>query len=252
VAFPQVQGSPQDTFNTGQALSQPISLPSGITSGELLVVVLGTRNQSATSNLSWSGITLNLGGANTDPALGAGIWCYWRVCDGSEPSSANITAPTQTIRATARAYRISGAQSLEASAVAPGSTLTPDPPSLTPSWGSADTLWGAFCYNFNGTLNTTGSPANYTAGSVFPNVAGASTLGYGLRELAASSEDPGSFTFATASNSAALTMAVRPQAVGWSGRTAPDAIVEIHALSGTLSDIDDDPDSADANWLSAT
>lgn len=36
---------------------------------------------------------------------------------------------------------------------------------------------------------------------------------------------------------------------GWTGSTAPDAIIALHNLSGTLADIDDDPDSPDANWL---
>jgi hypothetical protein len=36
---------------------------------------------------------------------------------------------------------------------------------------------------------------------------------------------------------------------GWSGRTPPDAIIAKKGLVGTLADIDEDPDSADGNWL---
>jgi hypothetical protein len=36
--------------------------------------------------------------------------------------------------------------------------------------------------------------------------------------------------------------------VGWSTRTPPDSILEMHKLSGALSAIQDDPDSPDANW----
>jgi hypothetical protein len=46
-----------------------------------------------------------------------------------------------------------------------------------------------------------------------------------------------------------ITIALAPAATGWTGSTPPDAIVTLGGLTGALGDIDDDPDSPDANWL---
>jgi hypothetical protein len=51
---------------------------------------------------------------------------------------------------------------------------------------------------------------------------------------------------------AGVSMLINPASSGWSTRTAPDAILGMQNLTGALTDIDEDPDSADANWLSAT
>jgi hypothetical protein len=101
-------------------------------------------------------------------------------------------------------------------------------------------------------MDITGFPANYTTGKIFSNASGRPTLGYGYRELAAASEDPGVFTFDAASPASAATVAVQPTAAaGWSGRTPPDAILGSKGYSGTLADIDEDPDSGDASWLTS-
>jgi hypothetical protein len=41
----------------------------------------------------------------------------------------------------------------------------------------------------------------------------------------------------------------QPPLGGWTTSTPPDAILGMHNLTGSLTDIDDDPDSPDANWL---
>jgi hypothetical protein len=101
-----------------------------------------------------------------------------------------------------------------APAEATGSTA-PNPPSLTPSWGAADTLWLAVTGWSEGTITASAFPTNYTnTGQNGTGVAGSEgvSIGWGFRELNAASEDPGTFTLGSAANWVAFTIAIRPAA----------------------------------------
>ena len=83
------------------------------------------------------------------------------------------------------------------SAVATGDSTNPNPPSLTPAWGSADTLWLAVAADDGNTAITAG-PASYTN---FQNDRWANTNGVGIasarRNNTTATEDPGTFTMTT-------------------------------------------------------
>lgn len=103
------------------------------------------------------------------------------------------------------------------SSVVSGSTLTPDPPSLTPSWGSNKNIW--FAVDWYGDSNTTFGgltsdyPANYTLNQLFEKNGGGSTgmlLAIAARMLTAASDDPGVFTHTGAAKGCdAQTIAVK-------------------------------------------
>ena len=85
-------------------------------------------------------------------------------------------------------------------------TGQPDPPSLTPSWGSADTLWLALSCNYN---PVTTYPTNYTQlGFRSGNTAVASAY----RNNATATEDPSKYVWQSGWYSSAATVAIRPAA----------------------------------------
>ncbi len=103
-----------------------------------------------------------------------------------------------------------------------GSSANPDAPSLSPSWGAADTLWEWVAAWDNGTRTITAYPADYTANQA-TNLGGATSAGCGIaaatRQLNASSTDPGLATISLADNWNAYTIAIKP--AGGSDTTAP-------------------------------
>lgn len=84
-----------------------------------------------------------------------------------------------------------------------------DPPSLTPSWGSATTLWIAACCLFTG--GPTGNPTSYAT------VNAGSFLRVASRNNTVATENPSTFTGGSGSGSA-VTLGLRPAA-----NTAPTA-----------------------------
>lgn len=196
------------------ASTDPItpSLPSGITSGDLLVLAirLATSGRAATTPTGWTLITSGF----ADNGLFA---VFARDADGLEGSTVSVNLDG-TAQYAANAYRISGAHGV-ASGVE-GSTVytdlaAPNPPSLTPSWGSAENLWLVFATSRR-TDNAFTLPVNYTD-LVDAETAPADTstgdarLSSGRRLLTATSEDPAAFgETGTMNRSGAATVAIRP------------------------------------------
>jgi hypothetical protein len=250
MTFAQIAGTPVDT-SAAAATAHTLNLPSGITAGEKLLVVIATRLQTADAFATFDSLSFNTVGISRNGTAQV-IGVYERTAAGTEGTTTSVTLGVSA-QINARVWRISNAQAIEGTAANSASNTTIDPPALNPAgWDVEDTLWFTFVANNVGTMDITGFPANYTTGKIFSNASGRPTLGYGYRELAAASEDPGVFTFDAASPASAATVAVQPTAAaGWSGRTPPDAILGSKGYSGTLADIDEDPDSGDASWLTS-
>lgn len=94
----------------------------------------------------------------------------------------------------------------------------PDPPSLIPSWGADDVLWGA-AFGTGDVDTVTGWPANFTENQIqqttsgsHPGAGDGATVGEALRSLNASSQDPGTFTVGS-NEYCTLTWALRGSAV---------------------------------------
>ncbi|MCC6311372.1 MAG: hypothetical protein IT345_10700 [Trueperaceae bacterium] len=113
----------------------------------------------------------------------------------------------------------------EISANANGSSDSPDPPSLTPSWGSAENLWVAIQAADQGSdpFPVTGWPTNYSGSQTENNdINSAGVIALATRLLTATSEDPGAFTNTGSETWNAYTLAVRP-AVAAGGSTVSGA-----------------------------
>ena len=90
-------------------------------------------------------------------------------------------------------------------------------PSLSPAWGSDETLWIAYLFK-SSTSAVTGYPASYTDGTntTTSDATSGATAASARRELETATEDPGAFT--AGGSSATFTVAIRPSAVA-----VPDA-----------------------------
>jgi len=157
-----------------------ISLPASIAAGDLLIVEIFLNGSIATS----PGFT---------QLLASNI--YWREADGTE--GATVTFTGDNSHSSHNSYRITG---WDDGGAPEGATDTGDTnaPSLTPSWGSKDTLWLAFvAIAANTACDFTAAPTDFTdliksaeaeEGGIRIRSASA------RRELTAASLDAGAFT----------------------------------------------------------
>jgi hypothetical protein len=214
MAFPQIATASEGNSG-GTASSLTVTLPTGIASGDLIVVEVSIDGTTAAT---WPSGWTQLYAANTGPV--ARIEVRYRVADGTEGSSISVT--TASTESTYIARRITGHNSAIEAAGTPntsaGST-TPDPPSFTPSWTQGDTLWIAACTyrSFGGGNGLTAYPSNYSLSQLDHDV-GATAGGYGVgggsaaRELNAVTENPGTFTQSLGEGWVANTYAIEASA----------------------------------------
>lgn len=213
-AFPTVTDS-NNSKSTAESTNHSVSMPPTCAAGKLLLVVFTT---DGTESIGWPGSWVELpsqtSGINPSGAVG------YLVSTGAE-AGGTITVTTGTIESSSHiSLCIDGAidpatQTPELSTwSAPGATVTPDPPSLTPTGGAKDYLWIAVSAQDNGAKSVSAYPTNYASNQVIAPAGDNTTTRVALatRELNAASEDPGTFTWSgVADNSTlALTIAVHP------------------------------------------
>lgn len=219
MAFPTVSditetsvlNSPQEEFD----------LPATVDSGDLLLAVIASDEFgtfTATPPTGWTEIARS----NETGVVG---YIIAKVADGTEDGgTVTLTTGTGTDPIAAQCYRIKnwfGAiGGVEAAASAYAAASTVDPPSLTPTWGAADTLWIAAMVAGDDNATVSAYPSNYTNG--VDTVAGdainfSCSCGTARRELNASSENPGTFTLSELEGVVGYTIAVRPAAGGGGG-----------------------------------
>jgi hypothetical protein len=209
-AFPVIEGSNTGANAGGTGASNySAPLPASITAGELLLLFVSAGAGAArtvTTPTNWSSLF---------NAIGAGsvrrFCAFYNVANGSEGASVTVQASANSFWSST-AYRISGFQGApEAATTATGTASNPDPPSLSPSWGSAKTLWiAAAGRDAGGASDFSASPANYS-GLIQNGGSGSanhSATASAYREFQGASENPGTFT--SNSDWAANTVAIRP------------------------------------------
>lgn len=181
---PSLNGTPATTNNLSGTTSHAVSLPTGIVAGELLILIAA---MSATVARTWTvaGFTL----VTQVSATTGNLAVFKRTADGTEGSTV-----TATLSAGSNAeYIVYRATGVGVEAALAGNNF--DPPSLSPSWGSARTLWIAakFGLHFSGpTTGWDGITAPYgsliNAGASSGIILASATRGIN----AAASEDPNS------------------------------------------------------------
>jgi hypothetical protein len=233
VAFPIVQSRAtggQDSDST----SHVVTMPSGITAGDLLVAVIGFDGTPTVSD--GSGLWTVLAQSAASGAQGAAI--LYKFATGGDSLTATTSASEQSSHVV---LRISGALSVTSSSAATNAGATnPNPNSHTPAGGAADFLWVAIATT-DGTVVPSAAMANYT--NLTTRAGGASGCGAATaeRSLNAATENPAAFA-ATTTAWTAYTIAVRPTvatdapAGHASGTgTAHDATVTVTPAAGHAS-----------------
>lgn len=193
------------------ATSHVVALPSSITSGQLLIVLFGQREDAdATFPAGWTEFF------DAGTAGQAGIAGAYRVADGAEGASITVTTTANrpdawaVIRIAAGTFKSGTAP--EAGTVATGSSTTPNPPSLTPSWSQGETLWIAACaLKDAATARTVSSwPTGYADNQTSQSSNNTHELFFATKFAEAASDDPGTFTVSATGQWAAQTIAIRP------------------------------------------
>src|SRR3990172_2093706 len=155
----------EETTSSGTNVSQTshtITLPTGIAAGNRVVVAFGFKTAAT---VTWpGGWTLIV----EDQAFSSKISVYELIASGGE-TSITVTTSGAAQNSMYLARQISGAHASAASEGGTGSgrdtddSAAPNPPNLTPSWGSDDTLWLAFHVCFENQTTPT-YPTNYIGG----------------------------------------------------------------------------------------
>jgi hypothetical protein len=212
-SFPVVASVGADYIGAATT-SHVVDLPVGINSGDLLILFFTRDGSTGTvtfpAGLPWMALT------GPDDAGTSQHYVQYRVAGSSEGTSI-IVATSVSEEGCAKILRITGWHGTTPPAVGTPVTgvtsATPDPPTLNPvDWDVEDTLWIAW-FGCNGTGVVSAYPADYTGNQTNLSQA-AIAMGFATRELAAASDDPGTFTKGSSTPWSANTFAVRPAADG--------------------------------------
>lgn len=217
MAFPTYESVTDTDFATS-VTSMAVNRPATVNSGDLLIDLVEARNAGTWTKATGMNdiTTLSQAGGGSVGKLNG----FYKIADGSEGgTTATYTASTGTTAAWV-CIRVSGwhGTTPPEATTSSGDATNANPPSLTPSWGSDDTLWIGVAAN-SATGETTGftaAPSGYSnlhsngasSGGSTCNVASAT------KTNAASSEDPGTFTPNSNRFWAAATIGIRPSAGG--------------------------------------
>lgn len=195
--------------------SMPVKMPSAVNSGDLLIALVHVRNAGTWSTVptGWSTIsTLSQAGGGSVGKLDG----FYKIADGSEEETTPTwiaSTGTTSVFTVIHKRDWHGTTPPEAT-TASGDSSSANPPSLTPSWGSAEDIWIVVAgHSASSAAAFTAAPTDY---GNFQNDGASSggaavSLATAERTLTASSEDPGTFT-AGGSNRwwASATIAIRP------------------------------------------
>lgn len=185
---------------TGPAASHSCTLPATINAGNLIVICAGSNDNALTPPVGWA----------TKATIGAALYygkIITKVADGTEGGT-SVTWSTSSGKYVGFAVHVlQDAGDIEVASTY-GYAANPDPPSLTPSWGSADYLWIAVARQWN--VDIAGGPSGYS--NYADNYAsGRDNMATAEKSSTASSENPGTFSSGTGYYWAA-TIAVKYQA----------------------------------------
>ena len=218
--FPAVAGTATSSRASNVA-ADSVTLPASVASGDL-VLVFHYSDGALTRTFPSPWVEIK-------DALCSGSSCNigvgYLIASGGE-TSVTVTKSVAE-RFTAISARITGwhgTTAPEISTGASGSSTTPDPDSVTASWGSDDNLFIAVNVfdNSAGAGVTSAWPTNYTGSNVqSPDITSAGRGAIGTRDLAAASDDPGTFTISPTDQWWAGTVVVRPAAGGGGGAAQP-------------------------------
>lgn len=211
MASPSVESLTETAFSSSTT-SHNVNMPASVTAGWLLLMGFGfSTDETITTPTGWSIVAAKV--TNTATQI-----VYGKVADGTEGGT-TVDVVTATNRgAAAQVYAISGwggtlADDVNEGTGATGSSSTPDPPSVSWTWGALDELIIAFAHA-TATSTFSAAPTNYTnLETTQANTAGsANWMASARRALTAtaSPENPDTFTLSGSELWVANTIAIKP------------------------------------------
>jgi hypothetical protein len=214
MAFPVVETTAESSLATA-GLTHVVTLPTGITADDFLLVLINKGVAVATFNAlaGWTELV--------DENLANGMAILYREADGTEGATISLTSSAST-RSAHISFRISGhdvGTTPGISTVATGTSTAPDATTCTPAGGAKDYLWITL-FGMAGeqqdddTLVTT-FPTNYSSNQLEKTCGVAGTnlggmIAAATRTNNAASEDAGAFTAIDNAAWRAFTVAVHP------------------------------------------
>ncbi len=209
-SFPIVAASATSS-RASNDFADVITMPAGIASGDLLIVIHSTDVGGGAR--TWSGGFTEILNKSATSNLGVA----WKIAVGGDTLT---VTKSESERFSAIALRITGAHASSApeiSATVTGSSTAPNPDSVTASWGAENNLFIAFHGHDTTTTDAsvTAFPTSYTENQIQGvYVASAGEPNMATQNLTAASDDPGTFTINTSLGWRAGTIVVRPAAAG--------------------------------------
>lgn len=202
-AFP-VWNTADDTSGQGNGQNFTAVYPANSAADNIILLFVATNSSS---EVTTPGGFSSLGGWTGNFQR---IRAYWHRYDGSEPANFTVTMSSTQYRAW-RLIRVSGAHTTSSPESVDGNTgvsNSPDPLSISPSWGSEKNLY-IVIGSFDGAVTITSYPANYVNG-----VTNGTTerLAVASRSIENSTENPGAFTLSGSGAWVVDTIALRPAA----------------------------------------
>jgi hypothetical protein len=186
--------------------SYVVSLPGSTVAGDLLVVAICHRGNSA---VSWPAGWTPLDQTSNSTTMSLSIG--YRIANGSEGATIIVTGPSS--KAAQLCFKARGRSgNPEKGTGATGTSANPDSPSVTPSWGVAQTLFIALWARADqAAIPATALPASYTlADAIGTSAALSCGIGAAYRLLSGSTDDPSAWTVSTSGAWVAQTIAVKP------------------------------------------
>ncbi len=210
MAFPVVEDVTATTFGSS-VTEHLVSMPATVNAGDLLLVIFSNDGDATVTDpgTGWELVTSD----NNSTEIRGTI--YYKIAIGDEDGTTVDFVTSAGEEAAAHVYRISnwhGTTPPEASSVTTALNNDPDPGALTPSWGSAETMWiAAFAMDWLDDTSIQG-PTSYT--NVLEdqpnNNSNSAGVGSARRENEVSSENPADFTTNWDEQWVAWTIGIRP------------------------------------------
>jgi hypothetical protein len=195
----------------------PVTLPGSINSGDILISQVGMNYPTTT--LTWpAGWTKLFTDFDYNDAYGS---IAYRIADGTEGSTVSPTgSPDNKVVWVTRQIRGNNGV-VEGVLAATNGSGFPDPPTITPSWGSADTLWIVVLWQ-SVSLVMDVIPSGY--GNELQALFGGNNVATDncYKAATASSDNPSAYTIHTPGCWArAATIAIQPGTGGIGGGSSP-------------------------------
>lgn len=181
--------------------------------GDILIAV--TREAAGSGTWTWPSGWNELADSNADGSVDAVTIAYRSVNFSSDEAA--YVAPSYSTsydRSASVCWQFRNAGTPVCSSVVSANTASPDPPNLAPGLGTLNFLWIALA-TCEASRAVNSYPTNYTlnqglqgGGTGLTNAY--VTLVWAMRELSASSENPGTFSLTVAEDSMSFTLAIPP------------------------------------------